>query len=224
MLVIPGDFNVTSTSVCTGLASFFQALFARIMAGMHEEDSYAVFSGDDSDPVSSGKYSGTFVFTAPVAVPTVMSFTVPLNGCTIDATVSVVASYSRRRVLCCGGICVEMSYGGCYSWWCLRFCMGQCFVAAATVVTSSSSSASVPWECLRRDVVWWWMFHSWLLTILFGHYLFPVPEDAGFFCVLNAWFSSNDTIYAVNSSTSSSSCRPVSQCEVGVVSVRLQSI
>ena len=97
-----------------------------------------------------------------------MSFTVPLNGCTIDATVSVVASFSRRRVLCCGGICVEMSYGGCYSWWCLRFCMGQCFVATATVVTSSSSSASVPWECLRRDVVWWWKFHSWLLTILFG--------------------------------------------------------
>ena len=69
--MIPGDFNATSTSVCTGLASFFQALFARIMAGMHEEDSYAVFSGDDSDPVSSRKYSGTLVFTAPVAEPIV---------------------------------------------------------------------------------------------------------------------------------------------------------
>ena len=34
------------------------------------------------DLVSSGKYSGTFVFTAPVAEPTVLSFTVPLNGCT----------------------------------------------------------------------------------------------------------------------------------------------
>ena len=35
---------------------------------------------DLADPVSSGKYIGTFVFTAPVAEPTVMSFTVPLNG------------------------------------------------------------------------------------------------------------------------------------------------
>ena len=85
---------VTSTSVCTGLASFFQAHFARIMAGMHQEDSYAVFSGDDSDPVSSGKYIGTFVFTAPVAEPTVMSFTVPLDDCTIVATTIVVTSYS----------------------------------------------------------------------------------------------------------------------------------
>ena len=33
---------------------------------------------DFVDPVSSGKYSGTFLFTAPVAEPIVMSFTVPL--------------------------------------------------------------------------------------------------------------------------------------------------
>ena len=43
-------------------------------------------------PVSSGKYSGTCVFTAPVAEPTVMFFTVPLDGCTIVAT--VVTPYS----------------------------------------------------------------------------------------------------------------------------------
>ena len=85
---------VTFTSVCTGLTSFFQAHFARIMAGMHQEDSYAVFSGDDSDPVSSGKYIGTFVFTAPVAEPTVVSFTVPLDDCTVVATTIVVTSYS----------------------------------------------------------------------------------------------------------------------------------
>ena len=51
-------------------------------------------SGDDSDPVSSGKYIGTFVFTAPVAEPTVMSFTVPLDDCTIVATTLVVTSHS----------------------------------------------------------------------------------------------------------------------------------
>ena len=43
-------------------------------------------SMDLADAVLSGKYSGNFVFTAPVAEPTVMSFTVPLNGCTIVAT------------------------------------------------------------------------------------------------------------------------------------------
>ena len=68
-------------------------------------------SMDLADPVSSGKYSGTFVFTAPVAEPTVMSFTVPLNGCTIVATATVVTSCSSSAVcpdsaapMCCGGV------------------------------------------------------------------------------------------------------------------------
>ena len=42
-------------------------------------------SMDLADPVSSGKYSEAFVFTAPFAEPTVMSFTVPLNGYIIVA-------------------------------------------------------------------------------------------------------------------------------------------
>ena len=49
---------------------------------------------DLADPVSSGKYSGAFVFTAPVAEPTVVLFTVPLNGFIIVATATVVTSYS----------------------------------------------------------------------------------------------------------------------------------
>ena len=65
-----------------------------------------------ADPVSSGKYSGTFVFTATVAEPTVMSFTVPLNVCTIDATATVVASYSSSADMCCESVCVVMSCGG----------------------------------------------------------------------------------------------------------------
>ena len=68
-----------------------------------------------ADPVSSGKYIGTFVYTATVAEPTVMSFTVPLNGCTIDATATVVASYSSSADMCCGSVCVEMSCGGGFS-------------------------------------------------------------------------------------------------------------
>ena len=66
-----------------------------------------------ADPVSSGKYSGFFVFTAPVAELTVMSFTVPLNVCTIVATATVVTSCSSSAgcpgsaaPMCCGGVCV----------------------------------------------------------------------------------------------------------------------
>ena len=86
-------------------------------------------------PVSSGKYSGTFVFTAPVAEPIVMSFTVPLDGYTIDATATVVASYSSSAD-CPGSAaplcCERVSASRCrvvvdsLSWWCLRFYLGQC--------------------------------------------------------------------------------------------------
>ena len=77
---------------------------------------------DLADPVSSGKYIGTFVFTAPVAEPTVMSFTVPLNGCIIVATATVVTSCSSSAdgpdsaaSMSCGSVCVEMSCGGGFS-------------------------------------------------------------------------------------------------------------
>ena len=42
--------------------------------------SVAGFGMDLADPVSSGKYTWIFVFTAPVAELNVVSFTVPLNG------------------------------------------------------------------------------------------------------------------------------------------------
>ena len=61
---------------------------------------------------TSGKYSGIFVFTAPVAELTVVSFTVPLNGWTIDATATVVISCSLSADMCCGSVCVAMSCGG----------------------------------------------------------------------------------------------------------------
>ena len=76
-------------------------------------------SMDLADPVSSGKYSGAFVFTAPFAEPTVMSFTVPLNGYIIVAIATVVTSYSSSAdcpdsaaPMCCGSVCVAMSCGG----------------------------------------------------------------------------------------------------------------
>ena len=70
-------------------------------------------------PSFEWKYCGTCVFTVPVAEPSVLSFTVPLIGCTIVATASVVttcASSAGRTdsaaPLCCGGVCVAMSCGG----------------------------------------------------------------------------------------------------------------
>ena len=68
---------------------------------------------------SSGMYSGTCVSTAPVVELTVISFTVPLVGCTIDATATVVTTCSSMSgfpdsaaPLRCGGVCVAMSCGG----------------------------------------------------------------------------------------------------------------
>ena len=52
-----------------------------------------------ADPVSSGKYSGMCVSTAPVAEPTAMSFTVPLTGSTIVATAAVVTTCGPGELL-----------------------------------------------------------------------------------------------------------------------------
>ena len=120
-------------------------------------------SMDLADPVSSGKYSGTFVLTAPVAEPSVTSYTVPFNDLTIAAT--------------------------------------------ATVVISCSSSATCAAGVLRRDVVWWWFYCRWYLRFCLGQceagdwkffLLFLVPRGRGCVCMLNGWFSSNDTICADN--------------------------
>ena len=56
--------------------------------------SVAGFGMDLADPVSSGKYSGTCVSTAPVVELIEVSFTVPLNCWTIAATATVVISCS----------------------------------------------------------------------------------------------------------------------------------
>ena len=66
---------------------------------------------DLADLVSSGKYSGTCVFTAPVAEPTVVSYTVPLVGCTIVAIATIVTSCSSAALFF-EGVCVAMSCGG----------------------------------------------------------------------------------------------------------------
>ena len=67
-------------------------------------------SMDFGRPSLEREVQWTFVFTAPVAEPTVMSFTVPLNGYTIVATATVVTSYSSSAdcpdsaALCAAGV------------------------------------------------------------------------------------------------------------------------
>ena len=72
----------------------------------------------DRDTCASGRLHRA-VSTAPVAEPTVMSFTVPLTGSTIVATAAVVTMRSASAdctdsttPICSRGICVAMSCGG----------------------------------------------------------------------------------------------------------------
>ena len=74
----------------------------------------ALYVYDLADPVSSGKYSGTVVFTAPVVKPTVVSYTVPLVGCTIVAIATIVTSCSSAALFQ-EGVCVAMLCGGGFS-------------------------------------------------------------------------------------------------------------
>ena len=126
-------------------------------------------SMDLADPVSSGKYSGTFVFTAPVAEPIVMSFTVPLDGCTIVATVTVVTPCSSSAdcpvsaaPMCCGSACVAMSCGG-------------------GGFTPGGAYDSV-WDSVRP------MTGKFLINY------FQYQEVVGCVCMLNYWVSSFDEI------------------------------
>ena len=70
-------------------------------------------------PVSSGKFSGTSVSTAPAVEPAVMSFTVTMTGSTFDATAAVVFTCSAladcivsATPMCSAGICVALSCDG----------------------------------------------------------------------------------------------------------------
>ena len=60
--------------------------------------------------------------------PIVMSFTVPWIGCTIDATATVVALvlFVGRHALAARVFASRCRVVVDVSWWCLRFCLGQC--------------------------------------------------------------------------------------------------
>ena len=84
-------------------------------------------SMDLADPVSSGKCSAAVVFTAPVAEPTVMSFTVPLNGYSIVATATVVTSSSSSASVLRECLRRDVVWWWIFHfWWCLQFGLGQC--------------------------------------------------------------------------------------------------
>ena len=99
---------------------------------------------DLADPVSSGSYSGTFVFSAPVAELTLVSFTVPLNGWTFAATAAVVTSCSSSAdslLQVYASLCrVVVVF---FSWWCLRFCLGQCEAGDWKILLISSFKRSL---------------------------------------------------------------------------------
>ena len=109
--IISGMFpyvTLLGSTVDTRLASVYEA-FGRISRSscVSHDTIYELclpsergfgFGMDLADPVSSGKYSWIFVFTAPVAELTVVSFTVLLNGWTIAATAAVVTSCSSSAV------------------------------------------------------------------------------------------------------------------------------
>ena len=101
-------------------------------------------SMDLADPVSSGKYSGAFVFTATVAEPTVMSFTVPLNGYSIVATATVVTSCLRRDVVW---------WWLFLSWWCFRFCLGQCEADDWKIFLQLFPVPRVRWVCMHAELL-----------------------------------------------------------------------
>ena len=70
-------------------------------------------------PVSSGKYSGTSVSTAPAGAPAAMSFTVTLTGSTIYATAAVVTTCfasadctDSATPMCSAGACDALSCDG----------------------------------------------------------------------------------------------------------------
>ena len=102
-----------------------------------------------------------------------MSFTVPLNGCTIVATASVVTPCSSSAdcpvsaaPMCCGGVCVARSCGG-------------------GGFTPDGAYDSV-WDSVRP------------MTGKFFINYFQYQEVVGCICMLNGWFSSNDEICADN--------------------------
>ena len=70
-------------------------------------------------PVSSGKFGGTCVSTAPAVEPDMLSFADTLTGSTIDATAVVVSTRSASAdctdsaaPMCSSGACVDMSCDG----------------------------------------------------------------------------------------------------------------
>ena len=117
----------------------------------------------------SGKYSGTCVSTAPVVELTVMSFTVPLVGCIIVATATVVTTCSSSTgfpdsaaPMCCRGVCVAMS------------CGGGGFTPDGAY--DSALDGVIP------------------MTGKFFFNYFQFQEFVRCVCMLNFWFSSNDDI------------------------------
>merc|ERR1719383_661969 len=141
-----------------------------------------------ADPVSSGKYSGTCVSTAPVAEPTVMSFTVPVQGSVITATavrtdsvVTEVTAASSTTVTTCtsSNDCKDSAAPMCYNSKCVAMSRGG-------GTFSPDGAYDSLWDSVKP------MKGKYTINY------FQYREDVGCVCMLNDWISSNDEICADN--------------------------
>ena len=138
-------------------------------SGGHERPRWGLLCLAEETATAAFDASARTASTAPVVEPIVLSFTVPLDGCTIVATTTVVTSYSSSAdcpgsaaPFCCESVCVAMSCGG-------GFC-------------SPGGAYDSVWDSVKP---------------MAGKYLFnyfQYQEVVGCACMLNYWFSSNDGI------------------------------
>ena len=97
-----------------------------------------------------------------------MSFTVPLDGCTIVATAFIVTPFSSLAdspdsagPLCCGSDCVAMSCVGGFFLMVLTILSGTVWKPIAGIFPASfRRQVALLRGCMRRDVVLWWKFQS----------------------------------------------------------------
>ena len=100
LCILAGMDQKYTYAVCSGgddtsrAVFFFRVRGAPVPVHRQSGGHSCFMSMDLADPVSSGKYSGAFVFTALVAEPNVVLFTVPLHGFIIVSTATGVTSYS----------------------------------------------------------------------------------------------------------------------------------
>ena len=143
-----------------------------------------------------------------------MSFTVPLDGCTIVATITVVTSYSSSAdcpgsaaPLCCGSVCVAVSCGGGF------FTPGGAYDSVWDSVKPMAGKYLINYFQYQEVVGCVCMLNYWFSSnddICPDNYNYSgaddqYQEDVGCVCMLNGWISCDDEFAPTTTTTSSSS-------------------